>query len=734
MRQVALIAAIFSVLSAFAQYSFTRWDTLKVNDGSYLINPWAGGFNNPQFSEIDLNGDAIMDLLVFDRSTDRCYTFVNGGASSTTDYTHNKYFESHFPKLTDWVLLVDYNCDGLMDIFTSAEDGIRVYRNDYNTQLQFTLVKDVIKADGFDLYVSKWDIPAIDDVDGDGDLDILTFDIPGDYMEFYENISMDNYAICDSIEYTLSSSCWGEFAEEFGGCNVYIDSTCSGLFTSDNSRSAGHAGSTTLAIDLDGDIDKELIIGDLACSYQYMLTNGGTPTVPDITAVTVNYPAPTPINISTFPAAFNIDLNNDGLKDLISAPNGISVSEDRYSAWYYTNIGTASVPVFSYQQTNVLQDGMIDVGTGATPVFFDYNSDGLQDLLVANYGHYQFSSTPISKVLLYENIGSATIPEFQFVTDDYENLSSVGLQEAIFPAFGDIDGDGDADMMIGNNFGYLHYFENIAGSGNVADFVLAQPFFQDNTGASIDVGQYAAPQIVDVNKDGLLDLLIGERDGVLNYYRNTGTTTAPEFTLITSNLGGVDVKPQGEVTGYSTPLLTILDSTGAYNLLVGSQDGYIHHYSNIDGNLGGAFILEDSVYQNIFEGNGAIITGNDINNDNVVDLIVGNLSGGVAIYKGSGTPYVPKPPIGEFDVIIYPNPGYSEVTINIGGVGANDVAEIKVYDLQGRLVYTTGETLGMNVYNMKLRGFSTGSYVAHVTVKLEQGEELNQNVRLVVFR
>ena len=56
----------------------------------------------------------------------------------------------------------------------------------------------------------------------------------------------------------------------------------------------------------------------------------------------------------------------------------------------------------------------------------------------------------------------------------------------------------------------LHLFKN-NGSGN---FNLFSANFQ-----SIDIGQFAHPQLIDVNRDGLTDLIIGEQDGSINYLR-----------------------------------------------------------------------------------------------------------------------------------------------------------------------------------------------------------------------
>ena len=63
----------------------------------------------------------------------------------------------------------------------------------------------------------------------------------------------------------------------------------------------------------------------------------------------------------------------------------------------------------------------------------------------------------------------------------------------------------------------------------------------DANGNVINVGQYAAPQLFDLNRDNKLDLIIGEKTGKLFYYENVGTGNSPSFELSANQLGGIDV-------------------------------------------------------------------------------------------------------------------------------------------------------------------------------------------------
>jgi len=192
---ITVILANLFIINSFGQVSFTREDAITVlkTNGDTLKNPWAGGFNSVQFSEIDLDLDGIKDLFVFDRTGNRISTFINSGLANQITYKHDPSFIQHFPHgMTDWVLLRDYNCDGKMDIFTYSTGGMAAYKNTSTSQLNFTLDTSLVYSDFqpdatpnmVNLYISSTDIPAIDDIDGDGDLDVLTFSILGSHVEY----------------------------------------------------------------------------------------------------------------------------------------------------------------------------------------------------------------------------------------------------------------------------------------------------------------------------------------------------------------------------------------------------------------------------------------------------------------------------------------------------------------------------------------------------------------------
>ena len=118
---------------------------LKIKENSvYFKSPFVGGINAGQFSEIDLNLDGIMDLIVFDKSGNKIIPFINNGL----DYIFAPIYRENFPKnLHDWLLLADYNCDGKNDIFTYSSGGLAVYENTSINSLTFNIVTPLIMTD-----------------------------------------------------------------------------------------------------------------------------------------------------------------------------------------------------------------------------------------------------------------------------------------------------------------------------------------------------------------------------------------------------------------------------------------------------------------------------------------------------------------------------------------------------------------------------------------------------------
>ncbi len=713
LKSSLLFSILFASMTSIAQFGFERYDTIDVVKSSVTqLYPWVGGMDYCQFSNIDLDYDGTEDLFVFDRTCNKVLTFLQTGAPGTANYVYAPEYEALFPSdLHDWVLLVDYNCDGKKDIYSYAIGGTRVWANDGNagSGLSFVQTSTILKSWlwgslGY-IYTSSVDIPAIVDIDADGDMDMLSFGVGGTTVEYHKNMSVETYGVCDSLLYETKNRCWGRFREDGSTNDVTLWDTLSDPCDEDplmieemvvpwrpEYSDERHSGSSVLALDMNGNGVMELVLGDISYPTLLLLNNSGTTpnTNSGMDAQFQDFPlTSTGVDITIFPAGYHVDVNNDGVRDLMVAPNSKIGSENRVGSWYYVNNGTDDVPDFQLVQEDYLQGGMIDNGSGALPVFFDHNGDGLKDLLVSSHGHFDtVSGNQKSMIAYYENTGTATDPEFTFVTDDYQGISQMGIGTSLvyYPTFGDLDGDGDEDMILGEYSGYCYFLENTGGAGNAAIFNTFM-ILNDDTATPIFDGTYAFPSLVDLDRDDDIDLVIGRRNGKLFYYENVGTTTTFSFQEVTAELGMVDVSEYWTIEGHAIPQFVDVDTT--WHLILGAKNGYIHYYDGIEGNLGGTFNLVDSTLENIYLGTFSAPTIFDVDNDNHFEMILGNQRGGVGLYKSG---IITDIGVDEYemayDFSIYPNPATSSFTIDLSQIPAEEFKSIKIeiFDLSGRLI------------------------------------------------
>jgi hypothetical protein len=607
----------------------------------------------------------------------------------------------------------------MMDIFTygaGPQGGIDLYKNisSVSTGLQFQLVVHLLKSNVTpnstniydDIQITSVDLPAIRDIDNDNDLDILTFNVGGTTVEWHRNLSQETTGSCDSLLFELETLCWGEFTENTLNSSITLNTPCAPppIAPNDNSnlREERHAGSCMECINTDGDLDLDLLLGDLTNDRNVYLRNGGTPTNAVMNFADVTYPSyDTLLQMNLFPCGYHLDVNNDGLRDVIYSPNASATVENFNSNWLYLNTGANDSVVLEFQKRNFLQEGMIETGEGAVPRWFDYDSDGDLDMFIGNFGYYHPSGIYPSKIALYENTGNFAAPVFSLITDDFASLDANAYNIiSPVPTFADLDGDGDKDLLVGDWNGRLHFFRKDPGPAD--NFVLAGANYQ-----GIDVGSYATPQLVDVDRDGKQDLLIGEQTGNVNYYRNTGTTAAPVFALVTNSFGGVDVQAPTFISGYSVPCMW--DNNGSYVLMVGSERGWLYRYDNIDGNLTGTFTVTDSTYVTTYEGLRIAPWMGYIDGDTLIDMVLGNYSGGVALFNGDFMSDIETVVQQSTPTLqVYPNPAGAELHLSGWNASTQFPVTLTLYGIAGEIIRV--ETLNSKEQSISTSSLPAGCY------------------------
>jgi len=615
-----------------------------------LPNAFAGGFKNPQFNNIDLNQDGIQDLVIFDDKDHRVLPFLNIKVPNADErqYSYAPVYENKFPQGSRYMALLtrDYHGDGKKDLFyvtTSSE--LAFYKNVSDSGLQFRFISDAIQAikpwsqdtTRGRIFAGRTDIPGIADVDSDGDLDVLAFNVGGGYLSYYQNRQEEiSSPKSDTFYYVLEDRCWGCFQESGGESNLpSININCNNYPRAVKK----HAGSNILPFDQDGDGDMDLLYGDVGYNNLVLMKNGRLEYnhyIDTITKNSANFPQyDKPANMREYLGAFKAHIDGDSVYDLIVTPQAEIAGKSLNQVWHYKNTGTATQPRFIFQQDDLLQKSMLDVGSHSAPSFFDYNGDGIKDLLVATKGDYAKTTGSQDYLVLYENQNTRAEPVYQQVDDNYLDLrkdSLVGLT----PATGDLDGDGDADLVLGNATGQLIYFENTAGAGKRASF-------QKRTNAldGIDIGRSSAPAIGDINGDGQNDLIIGSGYQSLYYYRKTGVSNGlPTYKEVTKTFGGIAKLRYS----FLVPRLGDLDNNDSLDLILGTKNKeHLQFYFNFQAYLNDSFPENNAIIK-VYSGTKATarFLGENLSpaihhqdGDSFPDIMVGNARGGLTFLSSS---------------------------------------------------------------------------------------------------
>lgn len=634
MRSILLIILLAVAGQVVGQIPYTFVDSIPVlGGGRSLPSAWCGGIHAPQFASIHLDADNFEDLMVYDQSGRRVLTFINEGQAGVSNYAFDRSSRAHFPNdLNQFVMLADYNCDGEQDLFTYENGIFKVYRNDGSgaTGPQFALVADPLWEQEGSLQVPiitrPLTLPAITDIDGDGDLDILTLSkgALASRINFHRNLSMEDFGHCDSLKFVLEDFCWGKYDDASLSTNPQLGITCripqpgNGLENlEDGAAKINHpSGTNLLALDMDGDGDKEILHANYPSRNTFLLRNGGSPSVALMDSVQVYFPeTDTSIDIDAYPASYLVDVNNDGVRDLLVAPFVVWNDRENLSqSWYYNNAGLDNQPDFKLTQKDFLVRDMIDVGAKSHPATFDADGDGDLDLVVGN-----FAVADTAGVLyFFRNTGTAMAPTYALEDSNYMDIGNLFIKD-IVPAFGDLDQDGDVDMVIGDQDGNVFILENQPVAGEALFILPTSPAL------SMAVTANAAPAVTDINGDGAPDLLVGRLNGQLAYFPNLASAGSYQFSVATSqsNWGQVDVTPACCV-GTSVPV--VFDHEGDRYLLVASDQGKIYIYNQFS--VAGPLQLQDSME---VDGDFLSVTAGDLNGDGDQELILGNQAGGLEI-------------------------------------------------------------------------------------------------------
>ena len=327
------------------------------------------------------------------------------------------------------------------------------------------------------------------------------------------------------------------------------------------------------------------------------------------------------------------------------------------------------------------------------------------DIIVGSNGIAQAGAARQNRLFLLKNIGTTTQPAYRLENEDFLELSKLTANYSrLAPSIGDLDGDGDDDIFIGNSNGTLMFYRN-----DNQKFSLVNTEFQN-----IFVGPNSSPYIYDFDKDGLLDFIIGESNNSLNFYKNKGSKTNALFDefsdmLPNSDNVGILFDKNNFATQNGSPEIFV-SGNEAY-LLMGFNSDSLSLYKIVSPDPSVPFILlKKNVLPNK-PGKRLNPSIADINNDGYLEMVVGNERGGLSFYSTNikiGDPVTKTEDLDVALIQIYPNPA-SEI-LNVTGI--KNKGSFKVYD-------NNGKTLVTNTYNadfqINTKYFVSGVYFIALT-------------------
>lgn len=712
---------------------------LVIVEGDTLALPFAGGLNSAQLSAFDYDGDGLDDLLIFDRTDQRSRLYLREHAPGQVAYTTSQNFRLPLPQRPrNYLIAKDLDGDGSPELIADSLSSFVIYKRQgtgynasYSRWLPFLMARRVSGGDTTTIAVGRntTDIPCWADVDGDGDIDLLMPEpFAGEQILLYRNRAQEDLGRTDTLDLWLESRCYGQFRYDINpdttGLIAELDFFCSGTATPSTNK-VNHAGGAVLATDLNDDGLMDLLVSDSDVPYAMALINGGTARDAYMTSYVPAFPAHQPFDVANFPAFFEVDLTQDGLPELIAAPNDPLGGRDYDGVQAARNNGLGGMPRYGHPH-NMLQGQMLDHGTGAFPCLVDVDNDGVKDLLLCSadgyngkggghshgdgdgdghgdgHGHTGTPSTTNgghggrkANFYLYLNRGTNSAPVWELVPHDpihdpihqRVHLTGVGLFN-FAPTAGDLDGDGDEDILIGTHDPLggspLLLLRNVGTAGS--------PTYEADwnyLNLSTDGASYWAPHLVDLDLDGDLDLLLGTGSGSIHLYENTGNRRSAAFTLRTRNWLGINVtQPADFGLGRAVPFVLDLAGDGTLDLLVGTNSDGMRIYENVS--LSGStasfseyLIAPDQAAQASI----AAFTA-DAASDKLV-LLVGNRLGGLLGYETEGQLLVPAAPqlSDASNYWLYPNPVQDQLTLEFP-----IATRVEIYAVDGRQLWAYTST------------------------------------------
>ncbi len=579
-KQKALLAASFAAVMSLGMSSATAQTEFQENAiNQFGLEPFPGpNFVYASIAHADLDNDGDLDLLSGHYDGNFRY-FENVGTATAPDYTSptQNPFSLTDPGGYTVIATVDIDNDGDMDVMV----------NQYGNGASFKFYENIGTASAplFAAAVSSpFGLPptgyagSMDfvDIDGDNDLDFFTFN--GGAAMLYENtgtISNPVFGAGQSDPFSFSVSPYqGRFVDidNDGDYDLLGSTTSFAYFENTGTPQAAVFAPVSYnpfflrtlfnniygldVLDMDGDNDFDVVYNNSVTGDFHYFQNIGTNSSPSFTDGHSNLFS-LHITSGSVDPTFG-DLDGDGDLDLFSEDNGYFD--------FFENIGTVNAPEFAPTQTNPF--GLTSY-LGNSPTLVDIDGDGDLDIMNSYNTNFNF----------IENIGTNTSPIF--TAPQFAPFSIPSTFSDISADFADLDNDGDFDILAQISiYGTIYFFENVGSATNPTFTTpVLDPF---SLGAN---SQRRDPHLGDLDNDGDLDLLFGNPfTSGFTFYENIGTASAPNFGAPQENPFALrevayDANNQFQVM----PAMVDLNNDGDLDVMAGAQYRGLVYFDNISG-------------------------------------------------------------------------------------------------------------------------------------------------------
>lgn len=655
-------------------------------DGVECQVPWTTGYSYIQPAFCDIDGDNDYDLF-FGSDWARLTYLRNEGNNSIPSFT----FESDSFVTLENVepqsqrpnhpVFCDIDDDGDFDLIVGtyysnpiSEGRIFFYRNDGNNQNpSFTFIEDTFQG----IIPPSNSHPHFIDIDNDNDFDLfLGFSSPwtayAGEMSFYRNQGTPDSALM-ILE-----------IEQFMGIDLGVD--CIPAFC-----------------DIDDDGDYDMFLGEYYGQIHFY-RNDGTPEIYNFTEVPGYYQN---IDVGYLASPEFCDIDYDGDFDLFVGSRSWGDDNTHGDIWFYENTGTPDLAVFALITQNFITN---DIGSLSAPTYADINNDGLIDLFFGdidgNLNHFS-------------NVGTETAPSFSLVSETFQNVQAAFQCR---PCFGDIDDDGDLDLLAGRSSwtsDCVMFYLN-EGTPEIPNLV-EHPEYAIETGHD-----WTSPELIDIDNDGDLDLFVGHYDNEVMFYENVGSPDTFRFHLMNDNYLNNIPSAYGDLTSIC---FGDLDSDGDYDIIRGHSDddvtftnSYLDFYRNVGDPENPNYVLEEEHFLGITLVAVAEPFLTDIDNDTDLDLFIGDFCGGVTFWRNNAVSGIADNPEGKQPYTFalhqnYPNPFNPSTTIRFDLPVAGAVS-LAIYDIQGReIIHLIDDFYQAGYHTTKFDGRSLASGIYFARLK-----------------